>query len=499
MSMHANKKSDSAILPGKVLNNGAQARAEALEERAGPKGSRHQISAVWTQSQVAASQGLMAVRQLAQRDKGVKFTALLHHVDVALLRRSYFSLKRNAAPGIDGTTWEEYGEQLDEQLCRLHDDIHRGRYRARPARRTCIPKPDGSERPLSILCLEDKIVQQAIVDVLNAVYETDFLGFSYGFRPGRGQHDALDALQAAIYRRKVNWILDADIRLFFDSMSHHWMMQFLEHRIADKRLLRLIQKWLKVGVKVDGKVQVSEIGAPQGSVISPVLANIYLHYVFDLWVNKWREKRARGDMIFIRYADDSVAGFQTESEARSFLVSLEVRLEKFGLALHSDKTRLIRFGRFAAEQCKRAGAGKPEVFNFLGFTHYCTRSYKSGGFVVGRKTIKKRMRAQLKTIKQELRRRLHRPITETGNWLRKVLRGHLNYYAIPGNGKSISSFVYLVSQYWLKSIRRRSQRHAMTWEKFSAIKNYFFPPVKILHPLPLHRFDARTRGRSPVR
>ena len=497
--MNTSEKSDLAIVPKKVSNKEAKASAEVLEGRAGPKGNNHLASAGWTQSQVTASPGLMVVRQLAQRDKEVKFTALLHHVDIELLRKSYYALKRKAAPGIDGTTWRSYGEQLDEQLQVLHSKIHRGSYRAKPARRTYIPKSDGTQRPLSIQCLEDKIVQQAVVSVLNAIYETDFMGFSYGFRPGRGQHDALDALQVALYRKKVHWILDADIRQFFDSMSHDWMMRFLEHRIADKRLLRLIQKWLKVGVQEDGQRIKSEIGAPQGSVISPVLANIYLHYAYDLWVDAWRKRKESGDVIVIRYADDTVVGFQNEYEAKGFLKALKQRLGKFGLTLHPDKTRLIRFGRYAAEKCKRRGEGKPAVFDFLGFTHYCTRSYRTGWFVVGRKTVKKRMRAQLHAIKDGLRRRINLPIAEAGKWLHRVLKGHLNYYAVPGNGKSLSGFFYQVSRIWLRMLRRRSQRHRMTWARFANIRSYFFPPVRILHPQPLHRFDARTRGRSPVR
>jgi len=370
---------------------------------------------------------------LAQKDKNLKFTALMHHVTVELLQQSYFKLKRDAAPGIDGAEWAGYGENLDHRLILLHRKVQQGSYRAQPARRVYIPKADGSQRPLSILCIEDKIVQQAVVEILQAIYETDFMGFSYGFRPGRGQHDALDALQAGLYRRKVKWVLDADIRKFFDSMSHEWTIRFLQHRVDDRRLLRLVRKWLKVGVMEDGKRVPQEIGAPQGAVVSPILANIYLHYVFDQWVHYWRKHYAKGDVIVIRYADDTVLGFQTPQDAKALLDGLRDRLDRFGLSLHPDKTRLLEFGRFAQEDRARAGRGKPETFDFLGFTHYCSRARTNGWFKVARKTIAKRMRAQLQAVKTELRRRLHRPIKETGLWLNQVVRGHMAYYAVPGS------------------------------------------------------------------
>jgi group II intron reverse transcriptase/maturase len=413
------------------------------------------------------------VRQAARQGKKVRLTALLHHITIELLERSYFALNRKSAPGIDGVTWQAYGETLEENLPDLHGRIHRGSYRARPGGRSYTPKPDGTRRPLSVLCLEDKIVQQAVVYVLEAIFEEDFLGVSYGFRPGRSQHDALDALHAGIYRKRVNWVLDADIQGFFDATSHDWIRRFLQHRIADKRLLRLIAKWLKAGIVEAGRVKRSIRGTPQGAVISPILANIYLHYVFDLWAHRWRRKAASGDVIIIRYADDIVVGFQHEHEARAF--------------------------RHAAEQCQRLGEGKPKTFDFLGFTHFCTRSRKYGTFVIGRKTIKKRMLARLQEIKMELRRRLHDPIAVTGRWLNKVLVGHLNYYAVSGNDPSLWWFFTQIRWLWLRALRRRSQRAFMTWEKFLRHANGFFPPIKIRHPLPCHRFDARTRGRSPVR
>ena len=499
MNMHAGEKSDEVIVPEKRPNTGGLPPAEAVEGRVSPKGNGGRTAAVRTQSRVAASNGLAAVRQAARQSKEVRFTALLHHITVELLEESYFALKRNSAPGIDGVTWQAYGENLEEKLTELHNRIHRGGYRARPARRSYIPKPDGTQRPLSILCLEDKIVQQAVVLVLEAIYEADFLGFSYGFRPGRSQHDALDALHAGIYRRRVNWVLDADIQGFFDAMSHDWMMRFLRHRIADKRILRLIAKWLKVGITDGHHAARSNVGTPQGAVISPILANIYLHYAFDLWTQAWRRKKASGDVIVIRYADDTVLGFQHEREAQTFLHNLRERMRMFELALHPDKTRLIRFGRHAAEDRRRLRQGKPETFDFLGFTHFCTRSWITGTFVVGRKTIKKRMRAQLQAIKMELRRRWHDPIARTGAWLNKVLTGHLNYYAVPLNARSVTWFLSRVKALWRRTLSRRSQRAYINWEKLSRLVDRFFPPIRILHPLPCHRFDARTRGRSPVR
>ena len=408
MSMHADEESDEGVVPMKRSNNEGVSSAETVEGRTSPKGNGGQTAAARTLRRDTASNGLAAVRQAARQSKTVRFTALLHHITTDLLKRSYLALARDAAPGIDGVTWQAYGETLEEKLKDLHERVHRGSYRARPARRTYIPKADGSKRPLSILCLEDKIVQQAVVYVLEAIYEEDFLGFSYGFRPGRGQHDALDALHAGIYRKQVNWVLDSDIQGFFDAMAHSWTIRFLEHRIADKRILRLIAKWLKVGITEDGRVTRSERGTPQGAVISPILANVYLHYVYDLWTHRWRRK-ATGDVIVIRYADDTIVGFQHEHEAKAFLHDLQERMRKFELALHPAKTRLIRFGRHAAKQREKRGEGKPETFDFLGFTHFCTRSRKWGSFVIGRKTIKKRMLRQLQAVKMELRKTNARP------------------------------------------------------------------------------------------
>ena len=384
MSTNADEKSDEGMVPMKQPNKEGSPSAEAAEGRTSPEGNGAKTAAARTLRRDTASNGLDAVRQAARKSKRVRFTALLHHITVDQLTRSYFALERDSAPGIDGVTWQAYGENLEEKLTDLHDRIHKGSYRARPARRTYIPKADGSQRPLAILCLEDKVVQQAVAKVLEAIYEEDFIGFSYGFRPGRGQHDALDALHAGILRKRVNWVLDADIRGFYDAMSHAWIIRFLEHRIADKRILRLVAKWLKVGIIEDGRVTRGKVGAPQGAVISPILANVYLHYVYDLWVQRWRQTKATGDMIVGRFADDTIVGFEHEHEAKAFLQDLHERMREFELALHPDKTRLIRFGRHAAEQRASLGEGKPETFDFLGFTHFCTRSRTWGTFVIGR-------------------------------------------------------------------------------------------------------------------
>ena len=499
MSMHADEVSDEGIVPMKRPNNEGSPSAEAVEGRTSPKGNGGETAAVRTLRRDTASSGLVAVRRAARQSKSVRFTALLHHITFDLLKQSYLSLERDSAPGIDGVTWQAYGENLEAKLTALHDRIHKGSYRARPARRTYIPKADGSRRPLSIWCLEDKIVQQAVGTVLEAIYEEDFVGFSYGFRPGRGQHDALDALHVGILRRRVNWVLDADIQGFFDAMSHSWIIRFLEHRIADQRILRLVAKWLKVGIVEDGRVTRGTRGAPQGAVISPILANVYLHYVYDLWAHRWRQTKASGDMIVVRYADDTIVGFLHEDEAKVFLHDLQERMRAFELALHPDKTRLIRFGRYAVKQREKLGEGKPETFDFLGFTHFCTRSRTGGSFVIGRKTIKKRMRAKLKAIKVELRKSMHNPIAKTGAWVKQMLQGHLNYFAVAGNDKSLWWFFNEVRWLWLKSLKRRSQNARLSWEKFTRLVDRFFPPIKVLHPLPCHRFDANTRGRSPVR
>src|SRR3984885_5000213 len=497
--MHEPENVDSVVVAVKPANKAERSVAEVAEPRTGTKGNANQQSTRRAQDRESVSQALERVRLAARRGKKETFTSLLHHVDPEMLRTSFYALKRDAAPGVDGMTWETYEQGIDRRIEDLYTRVQSGAYRAQPSRRSYIPKEDGTRRPLAITALEDKIVQRAVAAVLSEIYEEDFLGFSYGFRPGRGQHDALDALHAGILRKQVNWVLDADIRGFFDAMAHSWIIRFLEHRIADKRILRLIAKWLKVGTVEDGRRTRGVCGAPQGAVISPILANVYLHYVFDLWVHRWRLTKASGDMIVIRYADDTIVGCQHEHEARAFLDDLTERMRKFELALHPDKTRLIRFGRHAAKQREKRGEGKPETFDFLGFTHFCTRSRKWGSVVIGRKTIKKRMRAKLLAIKIELRRLMHDPIAKTGAWVKQMLRGHLNYFAVSGNHPSLWWFFNKVKRLWLASLKRRSQTARLNWERFIQFGDRFFPPIRTIHPLPCHRFDAKTRGRSPVR
>lgn len=490
-NVYAPGKSDEGIVPKKRSNKERPISAENVEGRPSTKGNVFQTAACRTQSRGQASTGLFGVRKAARKDRKARFTALLHHVTPDLLRASFFALKRKAAPGIDGMTWEEYQVDLERRLGDLHERVHKGSYRAQPSRRTYIPKADGKLRPLGIAALEDKIVQQAVSIVLQQIYEEDFLGFSYGFRPRKSAHDALDALWMGIMGKKVNWVLDADIHGFFDAIDHEWMLRFLEHRIADRRILRLIRKWLRSGVREKGRRSIAKVGTPQGSVISPLLANVYLHYVLDLWVNSWRKTKAKGDVVVVRYADDFVLGFQYRHEAERFLRNLKERLKKFGLALHPDKTRLLEFGRFAARNRKERGLGKPETFDFLGFTHFCAKKRETKKFLVRRKSDSKRLRRKVKEVKATLMRRRHDPIPELGRWLAGVVRGYYNYYAIPGNISSLETFHTQVIRHWLKALRRRSQRHRMTWERFGRIADYWIPKPRILHPYPNVRFIAK--------
>jgi RNA-directed DNA polymerase len=489
--MNGEGESYSGIVPAKQPNESQGGPQEAVEGRPLTKENAEEPSPCRTRSRESGSSGLDRVRQAAKQDQGIQFTALLHHVSIDLLRSSYCSLKKRAAAGVDGVTWEEYGQGLEVRLADLHGRIHRGAYRAKPSRRVWIPKADGRQRPLGIAALEDKIVQHAIGTVLNQVWEEDFLGFSYGFRPGRSQHDALDALYVGITQRKVNWVLDLDIRSFFDKIDHEWMIQFVEHRIGDQRIARLIQKWLKAGVMEKGRWFETEEGTPQGSVISPILANLYLHYVLDVWAKAWREKVAQGDMIIVRYADDAVLGFQSREDAERFREQLEERVRKFGLELHPEKTRLIEFGRFAAEDRKKRGEGKPETFNFLGFTHICGKSRQKGYFTVYRKTIGKRMAAKLKDIRQKLRQRRHESSDHTAEWLGSVTRGFFQYHAVPGNQDRLRVFRTDVLRSWLRQLRRRSQRSRWTWERFLERLAILLPVVEILHPWPNERFAAK--------
>ena len=461
-----------------------------MEPRAATKRNAEEQSTHRTLGRVRVSQALRRVRQAARQKKTEKFTALHHHISIDLLRVAFLALKRNAAPGVDDLTWRTYAQDLDQNLTDLAARVQRGAYRALPSRRTYIPKADGRQRPLAVAALEDKIVQKATAAVLNSIYEEDFLGFSYGFRPGRGQHDALDALMVGIATKRVNFILDADIRSFFDEVNQSWLVRFVEHRIGDPRIIRLIQKWLKAGVLEDGVVTVSDKGTGQGSVISPLLANVYLHYVIDLWADRWRRREAKGDMIIVRYADDIVVGFEHETDARRFWDEMEKRLQEFALSLNPDKTRLIEFGRHVADRRARKGLGKPETFSFLGFTFICGRTRK-GKFLLKRKSRRDRMQTKLKEIKQELRRRMHQPIPEQGKWLRQVVRGYFAYHAVPTNLSSLGAFRHHVARLWLRTLRRRSQKDKFAWERMEKLADDWLPQPKTLHPWPNVRFAVR--------
>ena len=495
-SMNGRGKSDRSVVSKKPPNKAPERAAEAGERRDLAKGNSPERNASRTQSRTDAPSALERVRQAARREKRQQFTALLHHVyDSARLRSAYFGLRSNAAAGVDGETWRAYGEHLEDNLRDLAERLKRGAYRARPVRRAFIPKADGRLRPLGVPTLEDKLVQRAVVEVLNAIYEEDFLGLSYGFRPGRNPHQALDALSAGITIRKVHWVLDADIRSFFDTLNHEWLIRFLEHRIADRRVVRLIQKWLRAGVLEDGHRVVSEIGTVQGGSISPLLANLYLHHVFDLWTHWWRKRIARGDVIAVRYADDFVVGFQHRWEAERFLAELRERFARFGLELHPEKTRLIRFGRFAGD-----GGVRPPTFNFLGFTHSCGRT-RRGRFIVLRQTMRQRLRAKLKELNVELQRRRHEPVRAQGAYLRTVVGGHVRYYGVPWNGPALGTFRKVAVWLWHRALARRSQkaRRRLTWERMNHLVRRWVPPARICHPNPLARFPVMTRGGSRMR
>lgn len=488
------EKSDTPIVPGKPPNQGTP--AEAVEGRGVAKGNAGEVTTCRTQSREQVSSGLEGIREAARRDRRMKFTALLHHITPSLLVESFYDLKRNAAAGVDDVTWREYEKVLYTRVHELHREIHTSAYRAQPSRRVYIEKADGKLRPLGIAAVEDKIVQQAVVKVLSRIYEEDFLGFSYGFRLGRGQHDALDALTVGIKSQKVNWIVDADIQAFFDSIDHTWMLRFLEHRIADRRLLRLIRKGLKVGVIEEGRRMAAEKGTPQGAVISPLLANIYLHYVLDLWAHQWRHRHAAGQVIRVRYADDSVFGFEHKADAERFLADMRERMAQLGLALHPDKTRLIEFGRLAIKNRKQRGEGKPETFDFLGFTHCCSTTRK-GGFKILRLTVKKRMRATLKAIREKWRSKMHDPVPEVGRWLGRVVQGYFNYFAVPGNAYRLCSFRYEVCRAWRRMLQRRSQRHNQSWERFGRLVKRYIPPFRNTHPYPEERFRVKHPRQEP--
>jgi group II intron reverse transcriptase/maturase len=497
--MDAHGKSDHSIVPTKPPNNAEAPAAEGVEGRERTKGNSPQRNTPRTQSRTGVPSPLERVRQVAKRERKQRFTALLHHVyDITQLRAAYVALKHDAASGVDGETWRHYGEHLEVNLQDLSERLQQGAYRAQPVRRVYIAKEDGRQRPLGVPALEDKLVQRAVVAVLNAIYESDFLGFSYGFRPKRSPHHALDALSVGLLRKKVTWVLDADIRAFFDTLDHGWLVKFLEHRIADRRVVRLIQKWLRAGVLEDGERIVSELGTVQGGSISPLLANLYLHYVFDLWVRRWRTRTAHGEVIVVRFADDFVVGFEHRHEAEQFLTDLRERFAQFGLALHPDKTRLIEFGRFAEPSRRARGEGKPETFHFLGFTHICATT-RGGKFTVLRRTMHQRWHAKLQAVATALQQRLHHPIPEVGAYLRSVLTGHVRYYGVPLNGPALYAFREALVRLWRRMLGRRSQRARVRWSRMTRLSNRWLPYPRICHPYPLVRFAVTTRGGSRMR
>jgi group II intron reverse transcriptase/maturase len=491
-------KSDGPVVPAKPPNKPGRPGAEVVEGRGLLEGNTAGETRPGRSAGLGVSSELDRVREVARKDRDVRFTALLHHVSVDRLREAYRAIRPNAAPGVDGVTWRDYGRDLEANLRDLHARVQRGAYRAKPTRRVFIPKADGRLRPLGVASLEDKILQRAVVEVLNAVYEEDFLGFSYGFRPGRSQHDALDALAVGITRKKVNFVLDADISDFFTQLDQSWLERFLEHRIADKRVLRLIGKWLRAGVIEDGEWSSTDAGTAQGASVSPLLSNVFLHYVFDLWADQWRRRNSRGDVVLSRYADDFLVGFEHRDDAERFLADLRDRFAQFGLELHPEKTRLIEFGRFAAERRQARGLRKPETFEFLGLTHICAKTRK-GRFKLKRITSKKKMRSKLHEVKTELRRRMHHPVPDQGRWLASVVEGHYNYYAVPDNSQALRGFREQVIRHWRHALARRSQKGQITWERTGRLADRWLPQPRILHPWPNARFDAKTQGRSPVR
>lgn len=487
------RESDRPAVPVKSPNKAGPTVAEGTEGRGLAKGNLPEQNTPRTQGRSGVRSALERVRQAARKDGKARFTALLHHVyNPEMLKAAYLALKREAAPGVDGQTWRGYGEGLEGNLQGLSERLKRGAYRAKPVRRVFIPKADGRQRPLGVTALEDKIVQRAAVEVLNGIYESDFLGFSYGFRPGRNPHQALDALYAGLLTRKVNWVLDLDIRGFFDAIDHGWLVKFIEHRIADRRLVRLIQKWLNAGVLEGGKRTVVQEGTPQGGSASPLLANIYLHYVFDLWAQLWRRKRACGDVIVVRFADDIVLGFQSEWDAKRFRRELEERFRKFNLELHPEKTRLIEFGPYAADNRRRRGQDKPDTFDFLGFTHICARKRSNGRFTVLRQTVRKRLQAKLSEVKAELRRRMHDPIPQQGRWLRSVVGGHIRYYGVPMNSPALHLFRFQVGWLWHRALSRRSQNGRVLWARMRRLLACWLPAARVCHPYPLRRLGVIT-------
>jgi group II intron reverse transcriptase/maturase len=500
---HGRGKSDCGVVPKKLPNKAVgetPAAAEVVEGRLRAKGNAVAARMSRRSSRVYdVGTALDGIRQTARGRRDAKFAGLLHHIyAVERLRAAYLAVKRDAAAGVDGQTWAGYGQALEANLLDLSDRLARGGYRPQPVKRAYIDKADGSKRPLGVPALEDKIVQRAAAEVLGAIYEQDFLGFSYGFRPGKSAHNALDAVAVGVSARKVNYVLDADISKFFDTIEHDKLIMFIEHRVADARVVRLIKKWLHAGVLEEGRLTQSELGTVQGGSISPLLANIYLHYTFDLWVEQWRGRHARGDVIAVRYADDWVAGFQFRDDAERFRRAVEQRLGQFGLKLHPDKTRLIEFGRFARENRRRKGQGKPDTFDFLGFTHCCGTTRK-GKFMVLRLTSAKRLRAKLLAVKTELRKRMHQPIAEQGQYLRAVVGGHARYFAVPCNGARVQVFRFQVGRLWHRTLCRRSQAKHLSCKRMRKIVAHWLPSPRICHPYPNQRLIVTTQGRSRMR
>ena len=492
--MNGPGKSDSLVVPENPPNEarGAPRVEEAGEGRRLAEGNSRQRPRPRTQDRTSLQAELERVRQAARTNRAQRFTTIWHHVyDVERLAAGYFSLKKDSAPGVDGETWGAYGASLEQNLQDLSSRLRRGAYHARPVRRTYIPKSDGRDRPIGIPTLEDKLVQRVTAEVLGAVYEQDFKGFSYGSRPGRSAHNALDALTVGLTQKKVNWVLDADIRGFFEALDHEWLVKFIEHRIADPRVIRHVKKWLNAGVLENGGVTRAETGTPQGGSISPLLANVYMHHVFDLWADLWRRQQARGDVIFVRYVDDFVVGFEHKDDADRFLSELRERLAKFHLELHPEKTRLLEFGRYAAQDRARRGETKPETFDFLGFTHICGRT-RQGKFKVLRQTTKKRLRAKVRALKAELRQRLHDPLACVGRWLGSVVTGHNRYFAVPGNGPALALFRHQIVRLWQRSLSRRSQKGRVPWTRMARLAQRWLPTPRILHPYPSQRLCVIT-------
>lgn len=498
--MNGSRKSDRPVVAtkpanknGSVVRSSTETKAEPVERRGLAKGKPPQQNTNRAQDREVVRSALGRIRQAAKKDKQVKFTSLMHHIyNLSTLREAYYELKRDAAAGVDGATWQWYGEELEQNLADLSARLRRGAYRAKPVRRVFITKEDGRQRPLGVTALEDKVVQRATVAVLNGIYETDFLGFSYGYRPGKSQHNALDALYVGLLKRKVEWVLDGDLSACFDSLDHEWLIKFLEHRVADQRVLRLIRKWLNAGVLEKGQWQCSKEGTPQGGSASPLLANIYLHYVFDLWVQHWRKTKAKGDVIVVRWADDFVVGFEHQADAVQFHKELAERFAKFKLKLHPEKTRVIEFGFHAIQNRKRRGQRKPETFNFLGFTHICGQKRSNGMFTVLRRTMRKRKYSKLKAVKRELRKRMHQRVAEVGNWLHSVIAGHNRYYGVPTNLPALGSFRHQVGRYWYRTLRRRSQKTRLTWKRMLPLIARWLPWPELHHPYPLQRFAVTT-------